>query len=174
MKRTFLISLLLCTSIFVLAQNDNKIIKTLQTVTKFSSLYPQEKVYLHFDNTGYFKGETIWYKAYLTSFGINTKSELRNPRGSNGSNNSNDNNTNNSYFVTRNSDLSKVLYVELVSPGGDVLETQKLHIDDEGGAWGQFRLDSILGTGFYEVRAYTRYMLNWGVNAMFSRVFPVF
>ena len=168
------LTILLTISISVYAQKDSGVLNVLQKVTKFTSLFPQEKVYLHFDNTGYFKGETIWYKAYLTSFGINTKSELRNPRGSNGSNSSNDNNTNNSYFVTRNSDLSKVLYVELVSPGGDVLEVQKLHVDDEGGAWGQFRLDSILGTGFYEVRAYTRYMLNWGVNAMFSRVFPVF
>ena len=27
----------------------------------FNKLNPQEKVYLHFDNTGYFKGETIWF-----------------------------------------------------------------------------------------------------------------
>ena len=26
----------------------------------------QEKVYLHFDNTGYFLGEKIWFKAYVT------------------------------------------------------------------------------------------------------------
>ena len=173
---TYLISLIFTLGVSAQQTSPVKkgIIGVLQNVVRFSSLYPQEKVYLHFDNTGYFMGETIWYKAYLTSFGINTKSELRNPRGSNGSNNSNDNNTNNSYFVTRNSDLSKVLYVELVSPGGDVLETQKLHIDDEGGAWGQFKLDSLLGTGFYEVRAYTRYMLNWGAGAMFSRAFPIF
>lgn len=126
------------------------IIGTLNYASKFSSLYPQEKVYLHFDNTAYFKGETIWYKAYVvqTASGVNS-----------------------GYQPTT---LSKVLYVELVSPGGDILELQKLKIDNRGGAHGQFKLDSVLVSGFFEVRAYTRYMINWGVNAMFSRVFPVF
>ena len=36
-----------------------------RTAGAFNRLFPQEKVYLHFDNTGYFKGETIWYKAYV-------------------------------------------------------------------------------------------------------------
>ena len=31
-----------------------------------------------------------------------------------------------------------------------------------------------MGSGLYEVRAYTRYMTNWGTNAVFSRVIPVF
>lgn len=116
-------------------------------VNSFASLYPHEKVYLHFDNTGYFIGETIWYKAYV----VQTASTHCKP-----------------------TELSKVLYVELLTPGGDVIETQKLHIDEEGGAHGQFTIDSVLVSGFYEVRAYTRYMLNWGTNAVFSRVFPVF
>ena len=29
----------------------------------FNQTSPQEKVYLHFDNTGYFKGETMFFKA---------------------------------------------------------------------------------------------------------------
>ena len=29
--------------------------------------YPQEKIYLHFDKSYYNTGETIWFKAYLTS-----------------------------------------------------------------------------------------------------------
>ena len=158
MKRFIYILTLSCLATIAQAQNDvsgNNALNVLQKVTKFSSLYPQEKVYLHFDNTGYFKGETIWYKAYLATLGV--KSEKRKVKSD-----------------EEKSGGSRVLYVELLTPGGDVLETQKLHVDDEGSAWGQFRLNSILGTGFYEIRAYTRYMLNWGVNAMFSRVFPVF
>lgn len=111
----------------------------------FNRGFPQEKVYLHFDNTGYFKGERIWYKAYVV-------------RADNG-------------MAT---DISRVLYVELVSPGGDVVETQKLQIGKDGTAHGDILLDKILGTGFYEVRAYTRYMTNWGEDGIFSRVFPVF
>ncbi|MCM1313460.1 MAG: hypothetical protein NC206_08620 [Bacteroides sp.] len=105
---------------------------------------PHEKVYLHFDNTGYFKGERIWFKAYVvrTDTGMPT-------------------------------DISGVLYVELVTPSGDVVETKKLHIEN-GMAYGDLWLDKIFCTGFYEVRAYTRYMTNWGNSDVFSRVFPVF
>ncbi|NPD93260.1 hypothetical protein, partial [Xylanibacter muris] len=37
-----------------------------RNIDKFNHYFPQEKVYLHFDNTGYFKGERIWFKAYVT------------------------------------------------------------------------------------------------------------
>ena len=139
------------------------VVNVVKHVIAFNKLYPHEKVYLHFDNTGYFKGETIWYKAYVVrnddisssdAAAGGTEGRVRNK--------------------LRPTDISKVLYVELVSPGGDILETQKLHIGDDGGCEGQFALDSIIGSGFYEVRAYTRYMTNWGAEAMFSRVFPVF
>lgn len=39
---------------------------------------------------------------------------------------------------------------------------------------GQIKLDDILRGGFFEIRAYTRYMLNWGKDAIFSRTIPVF
>ena len=32
-----------------------------------NQLFPQERVYLHFDNTAYYLGETMWFKAYVTS-----------------------------------------------------------------------------------------------------------
>ncbi len=110
----------------------------------FNNALPQEKVYLHFDNTGYFKGETIWFKAYVV------RADNNNP-----------------------TNMSQVVYVELVNPTGDVVETRKLAVKD-GVANGDIKLDSIYGSGFYEVRAYTRYMTNWGNGGIFSRVFPVF
>lgn len=36
-------------------------------LNKLDSAYPQEKIYLHFDRPYYNPGETIWFKAYLTS-----------------------------------------------------------------------------------------------------------
>ena len=105
----------------------------------------QERVFLHFDNTAYYLGETIWFKAY-TTFGTND----------------------------RPSTLSKVLYVELVAPEGYVVETKKYKLDDDGTCHGDFELNPLLLSGYYEVRAYTRYMLNWGKDAVFTRVFPVF
>ena len=32
---------------------------------RFDYKYPREKVYVHFDNTAYLTGDTIWYKAYV-------------------------------------------------------------------------------------------------------------
>ena len=34
-------------------------------LVKLYNKYPQEKLYLHFDRSGYNPGETIWFKAYL-------------------------------------------------------------------------------------------------------------
>ena len=114
-------------------------------IARSSQTLAQEKVYLHFDNTGYFLGERMWFKAYVVRAGDG-----------------------------RPTDMSRVLYVELVSPGGDVVKKRTLRIDSLGQACGDIGLDSIYGSGFYEVRAYTRYMTNWGSAAAFSRVFPIF
>ena len=117
----------------------------LQKAMNFNKVVPQEKVYLHFDNMGYFENETLWFKAYVTR-------------------------TDNGHL----SDLSKVLYVELLNPSGDIVKTCKYPVDSLGVSHGDIKLDSLLTSGYYEVRAYTRYMTNWGTNAVFSRVFPVF
>ncbi len=93
---------------------------------------PQEKAYLHLDNTCYFLGDTIWYKGYVT----------RSDRGT----------------LT---DLSKILYVELLTPDGYSVERQQLEMED-GTAHGMFVLKDTLYAGYYELRAYTRWMLNFG------------
>ena len=110
----------------------------------FSMAYPQEKVYLHFDNTGYFIGENIRFKAYAVDCTLDSLSTL-----------------------------SSVLYVELVSPGGEILEKRKIKLKD-GLGHGDISLDKILTSGFYEVRAYTQWMTNWKGDVCFSRVFPIF
>ncbi len=110
----------------------------------FLPVRPQEKVYLHFDNTGYFNGETIYFKAYVMNTGTG-----------------------------RLSHISRVLYVELLNPGGDIIASRKCAIVD-GQANGEIKLEKVFGSGFYEVRAFTRYMVNWGASACFSRVFPIF
>ena len=126
-------------------KSTSPILSYIQKAMNFNKVLPQEKVYLHFDNMGYFENETLWFKAYVT-------------RADNG----------------HLSDLSKVLYVELLNPSGDIVKTCKYPIDSLGVSHGDLKLDSLLTSGYYEVRAYTRYMTNWGTNAVFSRVFPVF
>ena len=58
------------------------------------------------------------------------------------------------------SDLSRILYVELVNPIGFPVETQKLMVRN-GQASGSFLLKDTLNAGFYEVRAFTAWMLNF-------------
>ena len=139
-------------------------------VERFGTGLPQEKVYLHIDNTCYFMGDTIWYKAYVT----------RSDKG----------------WLT---DLSKIMYVELLTPDGYLVERQQLKMED-GTAHGAFTLTDSLYAGYYELRAYTRWMLNFGryehphskytedmfyneqmardffrdYDKLYSRVFPVF
>lgn len=60
-----------------------------KAINRFNQLNPQEKVYLHFDNTGYYLGDTIWFKAYAVFAG-----------------------------QLRPTTLSKVLHVELLTPQG--------------------------------------------------------
>lgn len=111
----------------------------------FDYLWPREKVYLHLDNSAYLEGDTLWYKAYV----VRASSLLP-------------------------TDLSKVLYVELLNADGQLLEQQILEIDSLGQADGSFDLGLPIRAGFHEIRAFTRQMTNWGQEACFSRVLPVF
>ena len=92
-------------------------------VNQFDTINPQEKVYLHFDNTGYFIGDTIWFKAYTVLARDLTSTSL-----------------------------SKVLRVELLTPQGEVVDDKRLYIRN-GQCHGEFVLRSIYESGFYEVRA---------------------
>ena len=149
MKRIFLILFALCSVMSgTQARPDSvaveKLIRFAKKIQDFNHLYPQEKVYLHFDNTGYFQGETIWFKAYIVS-------------------------AENLHL----SELSKILYVELLTQEGECVETLKLKIEN-GQCHGDFKLDTQYRSGFYEIRAYTRAMLNFGDDVIFSRVFPIY
>lgn len=97
--------------------------------------YTQEKIYIHTDNNSYFAGDTIWYKAYLL-------------RADN----------------LRPSNLSKIMYVELLSPDGYVVERQRLLVDHDRQSCGQFCLSDTMYSGFYEMRAYTRWQMNFNVS----------
>lgn len=126
------------------SSNSEKLSNLIKNYIAFSKNYPQEKVYLHFDNTEYYQGETIWFKAYVVRADRNALA-----------------------------DMSKILYVELISSEGNIIETKKLKIEN-GQCNGEFNIDSKGYGGFFEVRAYTRYMLNFGENNYFTRVFAVY
>ena len=98
-----------------------------------SQLLPQEITFVHMDNSCYFQGDTIFYKAYV----------VRSDKG-------------------KPSDLSRVLYTELLDNDGYLIERQILKLED-GQANGSFCLSDTLYCGYYELRAYTRWQLNWGI-----------
>ena len=95
----------------------------------------QEKVYVHTDNQCYFVGDTLWYKAYVV------RADNLQP-----------------------TDMSRILYVELLSPDGLLVERQSIVVNANGYTCGQFELRDSLYSGYYELRAYTRWMLNFNVR----------
>lgn len=95
--------------------------------------FPQEKVFVHLDNTGYFLGDTVWFAAYVQQ----TDKEIP-------------------------SKMSSVLYVELLNDEGYLVERKMVSVYGGYGN-GNFVLgDKARYAGFYELRAYTRWQLNWG------------
>jgi hypothetical protein len=140
------ILLIFVSTLVSFAQTDSVHIKLssfVKNIHTFNNLYPQEKVYLHFDNTGYFLGDTIWFKAYVATAPEHKLSPL-----------------------------SRILYVELLTPTGKIIDRRKLKIENGQGN-DEFALPRTMHAGYYEIRAYTRYMLNFGDETLFSRVFPV-
>ncbi|ADQ78737.1 hypothetical protein Palpr_0581 [Paludibacter propionicigenes WB4] len=123
----------------------NKLTRYLSVINHFSRNLPQEKVYVHMDNTCYYQGDDIWFSCYLVNSGQHQAGQL-----------------------------SKTLYVELLNPGGEVVETQILKVENSR-CHGNFSLNKLpFYSGYYEVRAYTKYMLNFGEETIFSRIFPVY
>ncbi len=116
----------------------------MQQAQNFADTYPREKAYLHFDNTSYYVGDTIWFKAYVTYAGIQVFSPISRP-----------------------------LYVELVDQTGHVADKQIVKLE-QGEGHGQFLLSKSLLSGYYEVRAYTRWMLAFDEPEYFSRTFPIY
>ncbi|MBR4302846.1 MAG: hypothetical protein IKT80_04700, partial [Bacteroidaceae bacterium] len=67
--RVFILSVvcLLLLAVPIKAQYNPGLMRYAGNIMQFDSIWPQEKVFLHFDNTGYFEGETIWFKAYVVN-----------------------------------------------------------------------------------------------------------
>ena len=90
------------------------------------NILPQEMAFIHMDNTCYFLGDTLYYKAYVQ------RSDTGKP-----------------------TNLSEVLYVELLNQDGYLVERQVLRLKG-GQASSSFCLEDTLYAGFYELRVYTR------------------
>ena len=102
MKRIGIIISLIAFAVICHAQNstgNGSFMKLFKEIALYDSRCTQEKVYLHLDNNSYFIDETIYFKAYVVR-----ASSLK------------------------YTDLSKVLYVELLDDHGNTIERKSYEI----------------------------------------------
>lgn len=103
---------------------------------------PQEKTYVHLNKPYYTNREAIHFKAYLLDASTHQPTAV-----------------------------SKVLYVDLIHPNGEIVASQQLHKDR--GLAGSFTLDQSYPAGQYQIRAYSDYMRNFDSNFFYQRLVSV-
>jgi len=135
MKTTSSFILTLATFACICSWQSNVYAQRTDIEKRLSTAPVQEKPYLHLDNNCYFLGDTIWYKAYLVEAGN-----------------------------LRPTAESRILYVELVDPEGHIVERHRQYIGRPDADHGNFALPDTLHSGYYELRAYTRWMMNFCVT----------
>ena len=118
----------------------NTVLKSIiEKFNKYQKVLPEERIYLHIDKSLYYPGETIWFSAYLRN-----ASDLK------------------------PSQISDILYVELISPKGTVMSTLNL-VAKKGKAQGDFALQDEISGGLYKIKAYTKWQLNEKSPAFFEK-----
>ena len=71
------------------------------------------------------------------------------------------------------STISKPLYVEMLDQTGHITQRQIIELNS-GEGHGQIILNESTMSGYYEIRAYTRWMLAFSEPSYFSRTFPIY
>jgi len=117
--------------------------RILLAAEKFNKVYPQQKVFFHFDKPSYSVGETMWIKGYVISLPSNKPDTL-----------------------------STNLYVEMVNSKGATIQTRLLLLKN-GTAHGDFALPDTLPEGNYMIRAFTSWMRNFDQQFIYTRNFYI-
>ena len=112
-------------------------------LTRQAGLWPLEKIHVTTDRASYLPGDRIWLRAHLAD------------------------------ASNRPSRISRYVYLELVSPGGELMRRIMLRPDSLGVFAGHIDLQEALPEGDYTLRSYTRYMLNSGEDAFFRKTLRV-
>ncbi len=116
---------------------------TADSLTRKFEVYRQqtaaEKIYLHTDRAVYLTGEMLWFKVYQVD------GSLHKPL-----------------------DLSKVVYVEVISAAKEKMVQVKVEMS-EGFGSGSLFLPASLNSGFYSLRAYTSLMKNFSAEFYFHK-----
>jgi hypothetical protein len=153
-KFAAILPLLSVLSFSVAAQTDTVGVKTIVDKTiKYNSDYPLEKVYLHFDKPYYAVGDTIWFKAYITNDVLATEDMTKNKH--------------------LPSQISKVVYVDLLTAKDSIVQRLKLPVTDGTAVGDILLLKNMYKQGNYHVRAYTNWMRNFDPEYFFNKTIPV-
>nr|WP_321409068.1 TonB-dependent receptor plug domain-containing protein [uncultured Carboxylicivirga sp.] len=112
-------------------------------LVEYNLYYPVEKTYLHTDKTFYKPGDDIWISGYLVD-GITYEA----------------------------SDISTVLYIELIDPKGSVSQRKKFMVKNGQSKAHLFLPENAPG-GIYQLKAYTRWMQNFGEKLVFEKKLQV-
>ncbi len=131
--------LLLSLSTFNPPRESNVLRRILSNLQEYLILHPQQKVYLHLDKAVYNADEIVWFKAYI----LNATTH-------------------------RPDSTSSNLYLDLINPGGYVVQKKILKIHD-GFAHGDFSFRDTVPEGTYSIVAYTNWMKNAGQDFFFRK-----
>lgn len=99
-------------------------------------LYLQESNYVHFNKPYYYRGERVWFNAFMLYADITLKDTL-----------------------------SKVLYSDLISPTKQIIRHSTYKIEN-GTACGDFPIGDTLKAGTYFLRVYTSWNRNYGDSSL--------
>jgi hypothetical protein len=131
--------LLVCAAFLIGWRNDMPLESLAKALKNYTDTRVEEKVWLHTDKPYYASGEVVWLSAYV--------------------------NEANSWVL---SPLSRILYVELISPESAVMKRLTLQLTN-GRSKGDFTLPDTLKAGTYRLRAYTNWQRNFGTETFYDR-----
>lgn len=100
---------------------------------------PRERIYLHTDRDWYYSEDRIWFSAYVVSGSYNMLNEL-----------------------------SKVLYVELIDPEGELVKREVIELTN-GRGYGSIKFFEGSEAGTYRLKAYTLWSMNFGDSYIFRK-----
>jgi len=120
----------------------NDLLELINKLTTFYQNNSFEKIYLQTDKPFYKPGEDIWFSTFLTC------------------------------RANMPSDISNVMYVNLINPKGSIEKTLKL-VCLNGKGKGDFHLDEAAPGGIYKIEAYTNWLKNWGNDYYFTKEIQV-
>ncbi|ULB34117.1 MULTISPECIES: Plug domain-containing protein [Proteiniphilum] len=106
--------------------------------------FPQEKLYVQTDKSGYLSGERIWFRAHMVDA-----------------------------LTHRPVFISRYIYVELINPLDDLVKRVKIRPDSTGAYSGYIDLEDDLVQGAYTLRAYTQFMRNMDEDFFFRKFIQV-